>query len=212
MSLNLCGLITKLCLPLWDIIGFPGGSVVKNWRPRFDPRLGRSPGEGNGNPLHYPCQENPIDRGAWQASVPGVTKNQTLLRMHAQHRTGFSVHPARLLCPSDFPGKNTSCCSVAKSCLTLCNPMYHNVPGFLDGVNGKESSCQCKRHKRFRSNPWIGKLPWRRAWQTRSSILSWRIPWTEKSVGYSPQGHKESDMTEATLHIAHGTQWDWSVL
>ena len=39
--------------------------------------LGRSPGEGNGNPLLYSCLENPIDRGAWQATVNGVTKNQT---------------------------------------------------------------------------------------------------------------------------------------
>ena len=33
------------------------------------PRSGRSPGEGNGNPLQYSCLENPIDRGAWQATV-----------------------------------------------------------------------------------------------------------------------------------------------
>ena len=38
------------------------------------PRSGRSPGEGNGNPLQYSCLENPIDRGAWQATVYGVIK------------------------------------------------------------------------------------------------------------------------------------------
>ena len=37
------------------------------------PGLGRSPGEGNGNPLQYSCLENPMDRGAWQATVHGVT-------------------------------------------------------------------------------------------------------------------------------------------
>ena len=36
------------------------------------PGLGRSPGEGNGNPLQYSCLENPMDRGAWQATVHGV--------------------------------------------------------------------------------------------------------------------------------------------
>ena len=41
------------------------------------PGLGRSPGEGNGNPLQYFCLENPMDRGAWQAAVHGVTKSQT---------------------------------------------------------------------------------------------------------------------------------------
>ena len=40
------------------------------------PGLGRSPGEGNGNPLQYPCLGNPMDTGAWQATVHGVTKSQ----------------------------------------------------------------------------------------------------------------------------------------
>ena len=41
------------------------------------PGSGRSPGEGNGYPLQYSCLENPMDRGAWQATVHGVTKSQT---------------------------------------------------------------------------------------------------------------------------------------
>ena len=40
-------------------------------------RSGRSPGEGNGNPCHYSCLENPMDRGAWQATVHGVSKSWT---------------------------------------------------------------------------------------------------------------------------------------
>ena len=43
------------------------------------PQSGRSPGEGNGHPLQYSCLENSMDRGAWQASVHGVTKSQTQL-------------------------------------------------------------------------------------------------------------------------------------
>ena len=43
------------------------------------PGLGRSPGEGNGNPLQYSCLENPVDRGAWWATVHGVTKSRTRL-------------------------------------------------------------------------------------------------------------------------------------
>jgi len=39
--------------------------------------LGRSPGEGTGNPLQYSCLGNPMGRGAWQATVYGVTKSQT---------------------------------------------------------------------------------------------------------------------------------------
>ena len=62
---------------------FPGGSVVKN--PPADagdvgsiPGSGRSPREGNGNPLQYSCQRNPMDRGAWQAAVQGVAKESDM--------------------------------------------------------------------------------------------------------------------------------------
>ena len=46
----------------------------------FIPVLGRSPGEGNGNPLQYSCLENPMDRGAWEAIVHGVAKSRTQLK------------------------------------------------------------------------------------------------------------------------------------
>ena len=66
-------------------MGFPGGSVVKNLPANTGdtdliPGSGRSPGGRNGNPLQYSCLENPIDRGAWWATVHGVTKSQTWLR------------------------------------------------------------------------------------------------------------------------------------
>ena len=48
------------------------------------PGLGRSPGGGNGNPLQYSCLENPTDRGAWWATVCGVTNSRTQLSTHAQ--------------------------------------------------------------------------------------------------------------------------------
>ena len=61
---------------------FPGGSEGKASAcnagdPGSIPGLGRSPGEGKGNPLQYSCLENPMDRGAWQATVHGVTKSRT---------------------------------------------------------------------------------------------------------------------------------------
>ena len=42
------------------------------------PGLGRSPGGGHGNPLQHSCLENPMQRGAWQATVHGVAKNQIM--------------------------------------------------------------------------------------------------------------------------------------
>ena len=70
-----------MLLEQWD---FPGGSDGKDSAYNAgDPGLilgwGRSPGEGNGNPLQYSCLENPMDRGAWGATVHGVTESQTRL-------------------------------------------------------------------------------------------------------------------------------------
>ena len=45
------------------------------------PGLGRPPGGGNGNPLQYSCLENPMDRGAWWATVHGVSKSRTRLKL-----------------------------------------------------------------------------------------------------------------------------------
>jgi len=62
-------------------MGFPGGLEVKAsaWNSGSIPGSGRSPGEGNGNPLQYSCLENPMEGGAWWATVHGVTKSQTRL-------------------------------------------------------------------------------------------------------------------------------------
>ena len=49
------------------------------------PGLGRAPGGGHGNPLQYSCLENPVDRGAWQATVHKVTKSQTRLKWLSTH-------------------------------------------------------------------------------------------------------------------------------
>ena len=66
------------------MMGFPGGSEVKAsaWNagvPGSIPGSGRSPGEGNGNPLQYSCLENPMEGGAWWATVHGVAKSRTQL-------------------------------------------------------------------------------------------------------------------------------------
>ena len=49
------------------------------------PGSGRSPGGGHGNPLQYSCLENPMDRGAWWATIHKVTKNQTQLKGQYEH-------------------------------------------------------------------------------------------------------------------------------
>ena len=70
--------------------GFPGGSDSKESACNVgdlgsSPGLGRSAGGGHGNPLQYSCLENPMDRGAWCATVHGVAKSWTGLSDYAQH-------------------------------------------------------------------------------------------------------------------------------
>ena len=62
--------------------GFPDGvdseeSTCNAGDPGSIPELGRSPGGGHGNPLQYSCLENPMDRGAWRATVHGVAESDT---------------------------------------------------------------------------------------------------------------------------------------
>ena len=73
---------------------FPGGSEFKASACNDGdlgsiPGLGRSPGEGNGNPLSYSCLENPMDGGAWWATVHGVAKSQTRLSDFTHSLTHF---------------------------------------------------------------------------------------------------------------------------
>ena len=70
--------------------GFPGGSEGKESACNAGdlssiPGLGIFPGEGNGYSLQYSCPENPMDRGAWWATVHGVTKSWTQLKQFSTH-------------------------------------------------------------------------------------------------------------------------------
>ena len=88
--------------------GFPGGNgnVVMSLPAYAEdlrdagstPGLRRSPGKGHSNPLQYSCLENPLDRGAWQAAVHGVTKSWTWL---SDFHSSLS-HTGRMRCPMDY--------------------------------------------------------------------------------------------------------------
>ena len=75
-------------------LSFPGGSVLKNPPANAGdvgsiPSLGRSLGEGDGNPLQHSCLENPMDKGAWQATVHGIANEldmtETKQQFHIKH-------------------------------------------------------------------------------------------------------------------------------
>ena len=106
--------------------------------------LGRSLGEGNGNPLQYSCLENPMDRGAWWATVQGVTKSRTQLSnfTHLMNKTAI-----RLLNKS-----------------SLVTQTVNSLPAVWE--------------------IWVQPLgredPLEKETATHSSIVAWRIPWTEE--------------------------------
>ena len=73
------------------------------------------------------------------------------------------------------------------------------MSGFPGGSSGKEPACQGRRHG---LDPWVGKIPWRRAWQPTPVFLPGEFHGQRNLVDSSPWGLRESDTTEQlTLHI-----------
>ena len=77
----------------------------------------------------------------------------------------------------------------------------HELMDFPGGPSGKEPACKCRRRKRcqrHRFDPWVRKIPWRRAWQLTPVFLPGKSHGQRSLGGYSPWGLKESDITEVT--------------
>ena len=115
--------------------GFPDGSDGKASAcsagdPGSTPGLGRSLGEGNGNPLQYSCLENPTDGGVWQSTVHGVTKSRTWLSDFIH----FLQEPQVILAVG-----NKLIDSVVDITL-LCKLNAQITFGFPDGSDGKASA------------------------------------------------------------------------
>ena len=75
-------------------------------------------------------------------------------------------------------------------------------------ISGKESSCQCKRHRRLRFDAQVGRIPWRRKWQPTPVFLPGESHGERSLVACSPWGHKELNRTEVTAHPLLGLQAD----
>ena len=83
-----------------------------------------------------------------------------------------------------------------------------------DGISGKEPACQHRRHNRCGFDPWFGKIPWTKS--GNSSILAWRIPWTEESgelqsIESQRVGHNWSDFTHTHTHTHRKGTW-WAII
>ena len=110
--------------------GLPGESHVKLSACNGDsiPGSGRFPGGGHSNPPHYSCLEIPMNRGAWWATVPGVTKSQTRLSSWA-HSTGEAFHSWNPTIPKAVLSVPTNQvpCTFLSACLgskTVCPSLF----------------------------------------------------------------------------------------
>ena len=96
--------------------------------------------------------------------------------------------------------------------LVCCSPWVtksHMTEWLNNWVSGKEPACQCRRHKRCKFSPRVGKIPWSRA-SNPLSILAWRIPWTEEpgrlqSMGSQSIGHHWSNLAHILACSATNT-------
>ena len=70
--------------------------------------------------------------------------------------------------------------------------------GLPSGASGKESVCQCRKRKGHEFDPWVRKIPWRRAWQPTSIFLPAESLGQRSLAGYSPLGGKELEATKTT--------------
>ena len=96
------------------------------------PWSGRSPGEENGNPLQYSCLENPMDRGAWGATVHEITKSWTLHYIKINQRDGERGMPLVGADPTPYASPGSYQAAAGFPCVSL-----HLLPvflGFLDDV------------------------------------------------------------------------------
>jgi len=87
-------------------------------------------------------------------------------------------------------------CIPSKKCPPDLGRPYPHFWGFPGGTSGKEPTCQSRRHRKCGFNPWVRKIPWKRAWQSTPVFLAGGFHGQRSLVGYSPWGCKESDMTE----------------
>ena len=92
--------------------------------------------------------------------------------------------------------------------LTYVYMIYKCISG---GANGKEPACQCRRHKRHRFDPWVGKIPWRRAWQSTSVFLPGESH-GQRSLAATVHRVANRNDKQFSMHTHRTINWDYSGL
>ena len=203
--------------------GLPGGSDCKASAcnagdPGSIPGSGRSPGEGNGNPLQYSCLENSMDGGAWKATVHGVAKNQTWLsdftytvlvfffltyftlynrlQFHPPHLDRWILNILSLLCLSNiyfFPSETEERITHLSCCIHQqdTQALLQRILELMSLLNPSPSCCQ---------GPWLRKTIPLRHWSPGQRPLlgrsgsAWMFTADKDSAEMCPHGKTLRDM------------------
>ena len=94
------------------------------------------------------------------------------------------------------PGRVRSMGSQESDTTKQLNYHHRNLSGLPRWYSSKEPVCQCRRHRKGSFDPWVGKIPMKKAWQPTPVFLPGKFHGQRSLVGYSPWDHKGSDMTE----------------
>ena len=132
---------------------------------------------------------------AWR--IPWAEEPGGLQSMRSQSRTRLSD----LACTRLFKSPISKYSHVAGRVPTYVFLGDNSAPWLPRWHSGKEFACQCRRHKRSRFDPWVGEIPWRRAWQPSPAFLPGESHGQRSLAGYSPYGRKELDLTKVTYHV-----------
>ena len=154
---------SDICTLLYIKLGFPGGSDSKESAcsaryPGSIPGLGRSPGREHSNPHQYSFLENPMDRGAWWATVHRIARNRTQLKqLSTAHTRPYGLRVSR----DEFKSENQSLHWKRRNGEESARNMYSNSKRItLDDEKGcRDGESSTKTALEEPQTPWTSRLP-----------------------------------------------------